>query len=558
MEVGNLVLLYLGGNHPKLIRGFHGLARVEGIQGDCLDQEADNSATYRHGPVRKKGRTIELGIDLQYLARFPQPIPIPRVLNGTYTNKTLKRLGTGRMLRGTVHALIPSDFRALSRDVGVGLVRALDAATGGNTVFTGFDDETFNACETGTSSIKKACGKLESLRMTIEPRLRQLNSKLHGLVSRPRVQGGKKGSTYSWQRWAWLMFTDAPLAKSPQWKGNPLRANLKTQLTVNISRKHLYVGLKLKQRKDVMRLRKELENEENKEIFDSIVASLSSREWIITERDEHFDREEPQRYEARELRSYLLDPELDWFNARFDRNDPAVNTGEFADRVADVFTQLYNVYALARGYETVLVEGRPPTPRRLPLEHDDGEADVETDEELGKRIEAILSTLGTGKPPPSAKVPGSKDTYKVKRTVLPINPKLVEKKFYDGKVRSYYLDAGKNEEEVEGRIESFDSLRATLNRIALALRVDSSFLQILVTNPKTDARYLSVKGDKKATFLLVNLLRFEKDNSEYFWLVTIAREIAYIFARRLNYYHQKIMRNLLASSIPRLSSATGS
>ena len=59
-------------------------------------------------------------------------------------------------------------------------------------------------------------------------------------------------------------------------------------------------------------------------------------------------------------------------------------------------------------------------------------------------------------------------------------------------------------------------------------------MQIAVTNPRTDARYLMEKGDKKNACIIVNLLRYEKNRSHYFWLIAISREIAYILAPSLN------------------------
>lgn len=70
-----------------------------------------------------------------------------------------------------------------------------------------------------------------------------------------------------------------------------------------------------------------------------------------------------------------------------------------------------------------------------------------------------------------------------------------------------------------------------------------------VTNPRTDARYLMEKGDKKNACIIVNLLRYEKNRSHYFWLIAISREIAYIFAKRLSYHHQNVMRKVLMQGL---------
>ena len=65
----------------------------------------------------------------------------------------------------------------------------------------------------------------------------------------------------------------------------------------------------------------------------------------------------------------------------------------------------------------------------------------------------------------------------------------------------------------------------------------------------TDAR----KGhhSKVGVCILLNLLRYQKNQSEYFWIVTIAREMAYLRTSYLNYTHQKFMREVIVTILSR-------
>jgi hypothetical protein len=139
------------------------------------------------------------------------------------------------------------------------------------------------------------------------------------------------------------------------------------------------------------------------------------------------------------------------------------------------------------------------------------------------------------------------------RTVLPLDAKLLQQKCSDGRIRTYYLDSGYTAKELETRFHDFDAFRGALNKIAQAFGKKGPFLQIVVTNPRTDARYLMERGDMQNTCIIVNLLRYEKNKSNYFWLISISREIAYIFAKRLGYHHQNVMREMLMSGLARFT-----
>jgi hypothetical protein len=170
---------------------------------------------------------------------------------------------------------------------------------------------------------------------------------------------------------------------------------------------------------------------------------------------------------------------------------------------------------------------------------------IETDEELIGKIEEILSRLGSGHQPRKAEMTGKIDTYKVDRTVLPLQLS-VQTDVTDGKSRTYYLDSGFSESDFKERLSDYDLLRNTLDSIAEALSIKPSCLQMMITKGVTDARYL-----KEGRYILANLVRYSTNKSKFFWLVTIAREIAYSFAGRLSYQHQNLMRKVIIAALSR-------
>ena len=329
-----------------------------------------------------------------FVALNPQTMRHVRRIFDSIGHNKLRVLLSGEP--GETHTFVPispRDLRLLNEAVGVlnshrnREAVVLTAQTEGD--FEGFTKECFDSCETGTSSIRKAQACLELLRLAIEPEVQQFNGKLHGIVSRPKKQG-----TNEYEDWAWLMFTNAPLSKSGPWKGMPLHASDLTQLTVNISRSHLYVGLCVRKRKDAKALRAKLENERNSRLFDSIVASLGSQQWIITVEVQDFDEEEPRYYDARELRVALLDPKLYWINARLDRDNVLGKKSKITKEIVAVFRLLYNIYALALDLEPSVKLETKAKPWKMPRERDEEGADIESDDELLKDAAEKLAELG--------------------------------------------------------------------------------------------------------------------------------------------------------------------
>jgi hypothetical protein len=408
-----------------------------------------------------------------------------------------------------------------------------------NSVFRGFSNKGFASCETGTDKIEYACEELEKFRLSLEPLVQELSPRLHGIVSRPTKQGTSRRSEDHFQEWAWLMFTNAEIGDS----GKPLEASERTQLTINMSRDCLYVGLCLRRRSDDRRLRENLERETNEKLFDAIVRSLGTKEWILTTREQSFDEEEPRYYEESELRTFLLDPKAFWFNVRLEKEDVVRKRTKIVEQVFEIFRILYNIYALAVGTK-VQSQPRPKTkPWKMPLVQDNESSEVETDDELMASIANLLSNLGVGNAPGRTKVAGKRDTYRVKRTALPLDlrPKT---NITNGQEREYYIDSGFSDYDFERRIQDYDSLSKILDSVSEALGVKRSSFQIMLTKVITDARYL-----KEGKFIMVNLLRYSSNKSKYFWLVSIAREIAYAFTGSLNYKHQIIMRKVIVKAL---------
>ena len=538
MQAGDLVLLYQGGAGD---RGFHGLARIENLYSRCLDPDSRKYSGYTHKPVSRgrEKRKHQLGVDLRYLTHFSPPLRMPSALRGSYRNRNLTNLGTGKLFRGTVHSLTDADYRALSAEVGGRLERLISAAAPEvrKNEFSGFSDEIFEACETRTSKIREVIDQLELLREVIEPKLLKTDGRLNGIVSR-----AKKRGTNTFQEWAWLMFTRAPFGKL----GKPLKANLLTQLTVNVGRDCLFVGLCLRKRGDVKALLAALQS--NPERFQRLVETLEPHEWIITRTGDEFGDKEPKHYEASELSVALLDPKLKWINAQFERGDETVREPEIADRIQLIFERLYPLFGLALRSKVALPlvpEGAAEEP-----EEEGPESAVKTDVELIREIEEALKGIGSGTPPDRANVPGKRGGHFVRTPTLPLNCVKRSIVCSDGKTRVCYLGEGYSEDEVNSNIALFDELRTILDRIEHSLGFEgSSLLQIVVTNPLTDARYLK-EGGKENSCVLANLLRYEKNKQPYFWLITICREIAYILAGRLGYRHQIRLRELLMKALP--------
>jgi hypothetical protein len=410
--------------------------------------------------------------------------------------------------------------------------------------FKGFSQEIFDSCQP-SPAINTAREALEHLRVVIEPEMKKLNKKLNGKVSeaKQRVPGGVE-----YTGWAWLMFTLAPLGgENSSRPGKPIGASKLTQLTVNISEDRLYAGLCLRRHSDRNKLQEALRRPENEEIFDEIAHSLSGRRWIVTHVNEDFSKERAMYLSEKDFRGTLLDPRLEWVNASFSRHNVIVQTRRISTEIGRIFRELFNLFAFATG---VPLTGQPrpaePPPHNMEVLIDVPQTKVASDEEEFQRTLDFLAKLKMGEMTPEIIMPKRTDSYPVERVVLPL--KLSPKVFRDssGEI-NYWLDEKCREEDVESRAHMLKELRSKLDKIATALSISQELLQIMVTSPYTDARY-----DSKSKRILVNMLRYEKNQVLEFWLFSVAREIAYMRYGRLSYQHINLMRRVLIVGLSRL------
>ena len=409
--------------------------------------------------------------------------------------------------------------------------------------FQGFSREIFDSCE-ASPKIHNVREALERLRLVVEPELKKLNPKLNGKVSeaKQRMRGG-----VDWTDWAWLMFTLAPLgSKDSSRPGRPIGAGKMTQLTVNMSKRGLYAGLCLRTYNDRARLQEALRRLENERLFDEIAHSLSGRRWIITRTQEYFSEERARYFSKDDLRGKLLDPRLKWINASFSRYDEIVSKRVITTEIVRIFRELYNLFALATGIRTI-DQPRPARspPRTLEVLVDKPPVKVASDEEEIQSTLDFLARLKMKEMSSAIIVPKKIDSYPVERTVLPLKLRPRVFQHSSGPIR-YWLDSKYGEEEIGSRANLLKQLRSKLDQIAIALGKSPGFLQIMVTLPQTDARYI------KSNRILVNLLRYERNRILEFWLFAIAREIAYIRYRRLSYQHINFMRKVLIAGLSRL------
>jgi hypothetical protein len=269
-----------------------------------------------------------------------------------------------------------------------------------------------------------------------------------------------------------------------------------------------------------------------------------------------FGEKEPKHYEAPELSVILLDPKLRWINARFEKGTELVRQPTIADSIQAIFELLYPLFGLALRSKVALPSVSEGTATEEAGEEGQ-EGSVRNDEELIREIEEALDGMGSGTPPDRANVPGKRGGHFVRTPTLPLKCAKRSIACSDGKTRVCYLGEGHSEDEVNSNLATFDELRAILDRIEHSLGLESSsLLQIVVTNPLTDARYLKEDG-KENSCVLANLLRYDKNRQPYFWLITVCREIAYILTGRLGYRHQIRFRELLMKALPTYSTGAG-
>jgi len=391
--------------------------------------------------------------------------------------------------------------------------------------FNGFSEEVFECCEP-SERIRKPINTLKELQLEIEPELRKVNPALIGHVSRTKKKG-----TNEYYDWAWLYFNTIGT-----------EAYRYSQLTVNISPIRVYVGVNVRTSSEYVKFREEIEKVENRLLFEQILKSLSGREWIIPTED--WEKETPKRYSVEELRGNFFYPHLFWINACFEKDDPILRTRKVVDEIIQIFKELYNIYALASGNQTV----QQPEPKYGVFEQemlvDFAESPPKSDENAALEIRRFLSSLETIGKLGECHLPKKRDQYSIRRTALELNLTPYELDFEGKKVIIYSdRDVKPFRDEI---LINYHKFLERLNQIKQLLDLPQGFLKVMFVDQKSDARYYRIK-ESNSVFL--NLARFEKNKDLFFWLFSVSRELAYIRTHRLGYQFINQLRDILTIAL---------
>jgi len=395
------------------------------------------------------------------------------------------------------------------------------------TTFNGFSEEIFECCE-ASEKIRKPINALKELQSEIEPELKRINPNLSGHVSKTKIAG-----TNSYNDWAWLYFnTIGP------------RAYRHSQITVNVSPDRLYVGANLRILSEYLAFRNEIEKEENRLLFEQIIDTLSGREWIISKQGDWWERQTPRSYSSEELRGILLDPELYWINACFEKNEPILRDRRILDEIIQIFKELYNIYALSSGNRTIL----QPKPKYKVFEHeiivDSEEYLPKSDSQIMLEAKKFLSSLKSTKKLGKFHLSGRKDQYSINTIALEFDLKPYQLQ-YEGKTMIIYSD--KSIKPYHDRIlKNYSHFCMQLDNISKLLDLPEGFLKIMFVDLKSDARYYRRKGSNS---IFLNLARFEKNKNWFFWLFAAAREITYLRIPRLSYRFINKLRDILTVAL---------
>lgn len=394
------------------------------------------------------------------------------------------------------------------------------------TPFNGFPNEVFESCEP-SERIRKPINALKELKVEIEPELKKLNPALIGHVSRTKKQG-----TNEYQDWAWLYFNTVGV-----------KAYRYSQLTVNISPTRLYVGVDIRTYPENRTFRNQIEKEENRLLFEQILQTLSGREWIIPMGGE-WEEQTPRRYSIEEVRGILSNPYLGWINACFEKNEQILRTKMVADEIVQIFKELYNLFALASGNQTI----QQPHPKhgifQQEIAVDPAESPPKSDDDSMLEIKRFLSDLETIDKLGECKLPKKRDQYSIKRTAVELDLKPYELEI-EGKTIVIHSD--KDITSFRDRIlRNYLLFLKRINQVRELLNLPQGFLRVMFVDPKSDARY---HRTREARAIFLNLARFETNENLFFWLFSVSRELAYIKAHRLGYRFINQLRDILTFAL---------
>jgi len=389
--------------------------------------------------------------------------------------------------------------------------------------FKGFSKQVFECCKP-SEKIRVPINRLKELQSEIEPRLKRINPQISGHVSKIKVAG-----TNIYNDWAWLYFnTIGP------------GAYRHSQLTVNVSPSRVYVGVNLRRKIECRTFQSKIKKEENEELLRQIIRTLGGREWIITTREESWEDQTPRWYSPTELRGILFDPELHWINACFEKDGKLVGTRRISNEIMRIFTELYNIYALASNNE-VVSQPRPKSKVYKPIiAIDFGKTALRSDERRRSDTKAFLASLKAISKTRKTHLQGKRDQYFVKRIALDLDLKPYALS-YDGKKAVIYS----NQDVKPFRrkiLKNLSDFLKMINDIEESLQLPEDFIKIMFVDPQSDARY---SKEKEANCIFLNLARFEKNRNRFFWLFAVARELSYIKFPRLDYRFMNLLRDIL-------------
>lgn len=391
--------------------------------------------------------------------------------------------------------------------------------------FRGFSQEVFECCER-SEKIKKPINALKELKLDIELELKKINPALVGHVSRTKKKG-----TNEYNDWAWLYFNTIGT-----------EAYRFSQLTVNISPRRLYAGVNIRTSSEYVTFRKEINRNENSLLLDEILRSLSGREWIIPFEDDWEGT--PRRYSPEELRGMLLDPRLCWINACFEKNEPILKGRAIFEEIVQIFKELYNIYAFASGNSTITQPGPKYGVYKEETIVDSAESSPETDEDILLQVKQFLSALRTTSKEDAYHLPKKKDRYSIKRTALEFNLKPCELKSEERTITIY---SDKDiAPQVPRILRNYPKFAKQLGQISDLLYLPQDFIKVMFVDPKSDGRYHKTK---ETSSIFLNIARFDQNEDLFFWLFTVARELAYIKTHRLGYPFINQLRDILTVAL---------
>jgi len=388
--------------------------------------------------------------------------------------------------------------------------------------FNGFSRNDFDNC-VPSENIRIPINTIKNLKSLLEPKIKKLNNKIFGRISRTKQQG-----TNIYNDWAWLYFN----TKHP--KGYRY-----SQLTINISPNRLYIGVNIKRKSERLSFQDWTLQKKNLSKYNEILASLSGREWIFCPPNSTWGEFESQRYTTGELSDMLRNEKLYWINAYFERDDPILRSKGVVTEIQEILLELYNIYAISSGIPTNTQPKSKQGIYRQEVEYDFNKNTKNDDTRL-QETQRFIESLTPDKKPTSFNFPSKRDQYSIKRVALGLDLKQYN---FVQKGRNIIIYA---EEKTtffdESTYLDYVGFLELIDRINMCLKLPPGFLKTMLVNDVSDARYHS---DKESQGVFLNLARYKTNKDWIFWLFNVAREMSYMRKRRLNYAFINELRNFM-------------